>query len=126
MGWTPRSKSGSPPLGSRSCSDFFFTGVWQLPEAWCGRLFKHKSGVRHLHTFFKKKIKSPVHLVTCQLLSFLRLLCGLRTLACAQKYHGAAATFVSASTLYPDGLRISFMGCVRRRQELLNPTCMSK
>ena len=48
------------------------------------------------HFFKKKKIKSPVHLVTCQLLSFLRLLCGLWTLACAQKYHGAAATFVSA------------------------------
>ena len=126
MGWTPRSKSGSPPLGSRSCSDFFLLVFGSCRKHGAAGFSSTNQAFVTCTLFLKKKIKSPVHLVTCQLLSFLRLLCGLRTLACAQKYHGAAATFVSASTLYPDGLRISFMGCVRRRQELLNPTCTSK
>ena len=88
---------------------FFFTGVWQLPEAWCGRLFKHKSGVRHLHTFFLKKNQ-----VTCTLgnVSVVIVpssavwtadssLCAEVSWCCC---HVRLGKFPSGRSIYPDGL----------------------
>ena len=115
MQWarTQRFKAGSP-LGSRSCSVLFFfliTGVALL----LGSCRKHDAA---------SFLSTNQALVTCTLgnVSVVIVPCSaVWPLACAQKYHGAAAaTFVSASSLRGDlftqmGLMIKCLGvCMKK------------